>query len=258
MNTSSYIISDLQSERLTLPFYFLSDNHISTKIDTDQSIRIEEMLKLLEEIRESNGTLFILGDFFDFWFDKNKYIPPILKPIINAFKDIRNKGMEIHYIGGNHDYWIEGFLTEELGVKFYPDALQFSWEDKKIFCQHGDNVIYGSPQYPYFRAFIHSPGAVKLLKLLPIRLIYTLGERVSHYNRNIPEISRVSEFLVSKMCNFLIEKLDNGYHLALTGHVHAPLCKEHNKKTYAILGDWIHHRTYGYMDESGFKLIEIK
>ncbi|MCD6446681.1 MAG: hypothetical protein J7L40_00790 [Candidatus Marinimicrobia bacterium] len=29
-------------------------------------------------------------------------------------------------------------------------------------------------------------------------------------------------------------------------------------KTLAVLGDWIHHRSYGLIDETGFKLIEIK
>ena len=256
MNTSSYTISDLKSERLTLPFYFLSDTHISTKEDVEQEIRLKDMLALLEKIRQSKGTLFILGDFFDFWFDKANYIPKTLKPIITSLHTLRKEGIEIHYLGGNHDFWIEGYLTHELGVHFYPDALQFKWEGKRIYCQHGDQVVYNNPQYPFIRRISRAPWAISLLKCLPIRWTYALGERVSHYNQNIPELPRESELLISKMHEFLQAKLDHGFDIALSGHVHDPHIETRDGKTRAVLGDWIHHCTYGLMDETGFKLIE--
>ena len=118
MNTSSYTISDLQSERLTLPFYFLSDTHISTKAGREQEERSRDMLALLAEVRERKGTLFILGDFFDFWFDKANYIPRPLQPVVAALRALRDAGIEIHYLGGNHDFWVEGYLTQELGINF--------------------------------------------------------------------------------------------------------------------------------------------
>ncbi|RKY55255.1 MAG: hypothetical protein DRP93_03680 [Candidatus Neomarinimicrobiota bacterium] len=256
MNTSSYIVSDLQSERLVLPFYFLSDTHISTKSDADQETRMKDMLALLEQIRESKGTLFILGDFFDFWFDKKNYIPHTLKPVIASLHALRKEGIEIHYLGGNHDFWIEGYLTQELGIHFYPDALQFNWNGKRIYCQHGDQVVYNNPQYPLIRRILHAPWAISLLKCLPIHWTYALGEHVSHYNQNIPEISRVSELMIGKMYDFLQEKLNSGFDIALSGHVHVPYIEMRDGKILAILGDWIHHRSYGLIDETGFKLIE--
>ena len=258
MNKSSYIVSDLKSERLVLPFYFLSDTHISTKPGGNQETRMKDILALLEQIRESKGTLFILGDFFDFWFDKKNYIPHTLKPVVAALRSLRNANIEIHYLGGNHDYWIEGYLTRELGIHFYPDALQFNWDGNRIYCQHGDHVVYNNPQYPLIRQILRSPLAITLLKCLPIRWTYDLGERVSHYNQNIPEIPRVSELLIGKMHDFLKEKLDEGYDIALSGHVHAPHSETRDGKTLAVLGDWIHNRSYGLIDETGFKLIEIK
>ncbi|MCF7833172.1 MAG: UDP-2,3-diacylglucosamine diphosphatase [Candidatus Marinimicrobia bacterium] len=258
MDTSSYTVSDLQSERLVLPFYFLSDTHISTRADADQKERMEDMLVLLEEILKSKGTLFILGDFFDFWFDKAKHVPLTLKPVVDALRLLRDAGIEIHYLGGNHDYWIEGYLTQDLGIHFYPDALHFDWNGKRIFCHHGDNIVYNNPQYPLIRKIIRAPWAISILKCLPINLTYDLGERVSHYNQNIPEIPRVSELLIGKMHDFLQDKLNEGYDIALSGHVHAPHFETHEGKILAVLGDWIHHRSYGIMDETGFKLIEIK
>jgi len=257
MNINSYTVSDLQSERLTLPFYFLSDTHISTKADAEQDARLKDMLTLLEQILESKGTLFILGDFFDFWFDKANYVPHTFKPVVAALRELRSAGIEIHYLGGNHDFWVRGYLTRELGIHFYPDALQFNWNGKRIYCQHGDQVVYNNPQYPLIRQIMRMPLAISLLKCLPIRWTYGLGERVSHYNQNIPEIPRVSELLITKMHDFLKDRLDEGFDIALSGHVHAPHCETYDGKTLAVLGDWIHHRSYGLMDEKGFNLIEL-
>ena len=104
---------------------------------------------------------------------------------------------------------------------------------------------------------MRAPLAISLLKCLPIRWTYGLGERVSHYNQNIPKIPRVSELLIAKMHDFLKDRLDEGFDVALSGHVHAPHCETHDGKTLAVLGDWIHHRSYGLMDEKGFNLIEL-
>ena len=214
------------------------------------------MLILLEEIRQSKGTLFILGDFFDFWFDKNDHVPPVLEPVIKSLKAIVDAGIEIHYLGGNHDYWIEGYLTHKLGVRFYPDALYFSWQNKRIYCQHGDHIVYTIEQYPWIRKVLRAPLAISMLKVLPIHWTYKLGEKVSHYNRSVPEPTRISELLVNKMHEYLREKWDEGYDISLSGHVHYPYLEiSEDQKVMAVIGDWIDNRSYGYMDERGFRLI---
>lgn len=250
-------MSDIRSEGLKFPFYFLSDNHLSSKKTPAQHARLQDMLTLLEKVRVSGGTLFILGDFFDFWFDKGSYVHPVLRPVIESLRSLIGSGIEIHYLGGNHDYWIEGYLTKELGIRFYPDGVHFSIEGKRIYCQHGDHIVYNHSRYLLIRRILRHPLAIGVLRLLPVSLIYKLGESVSHYNRNISDIPQVSDSLIGKMHAHLREKLDNGYDIAVSGHVHAPHIETKDGKTIAVLGDWIGYRTYGYMDEKGFRLIGV-
>ncbi|MDD3095364.1 MAG: hypothetical protein PHD63_03895, partial [Candidatus Marinimicrobia bacterium] len=77
------------------PFYFLSDIHLSTRRGAAQDARREDLLKLLAEVRESRGTLFILGDFFDFWFDCRSYVPEALKPVVKGLSELRKNGINI-------------------------------------------------------------------------------------------------------------------------------------------------------------------
>lgn len=213
------------------------------------------MLVLLEEIRQSGGTLFILGDFFDFWFDKGNYVPPALNGIVDALQRIIEQGMEIHYIAGNHDYWIEGYLTRKLGLRFYPDALRFNWAGKEVFCLHGDHIVNDIERYHLIRRMLRHPLAIGLLKCLPAGWIYKLGERVSQYNKYTPNPPETPDFMISNMKAYLESMLAKGYDLAVSGHVHLPRLESVGQKQIAILGDWIFHRSYGVMDENGFRLI---
>lgn len=107
------------------------------------------------------------------------------------------------------------------------------------------------------RRFMHAPAAIALLKILPAAAIYRLGEYVSHYNRALDRIPRVPDKIVGLMEEFLAERLREGYDIAVCGHVHRPrFLEDGRKKIRVILGDWIHHRSYGFWDGSLFRLIE--
>ncbi|MDZ7822484.1 MAG: hypothetical protein U5N26_12145 [Candidatus Marinimicrobia bacterium] len=141
------------------------------------------------------------------------------------------------------------------GCHFYPEAVSFRFAGKAFYCQHGDEVVYNHPLYPWIRKILRAPLFIALLKCLPAPWIYALGERVSHYNRALTRIPRVPEKAVDKMRGFLHRKLENGHDLAISGHVHRPCLEEKDGKSMVILGDWIHHCSYGIWDASGFRLI---
>ena len=54
---------------LSLPIYFVSDNHFSMEKSDGEQNRREKLFSLFDKIESSKGTLIIGGDFFDFWFD---------------------------------------------------------------------------------------------------------------------------------------------------------------------------------------------
>jgi UDP-2,3-diacylglucosamine pyrophosphatase LpxH len=168
---------------------------------------------------------------------------------------LSEKNIGVHYIGGNHDYWIEGYLTRELGIHFYPDDITFRYEKTRFFCQHGDHIVYNHFTYPLIRRIMRAPLAIAMLKWLPVSWTYALGKKVSHYNRTATRIPRVPEHIVNKMQLFLLDKLEEGYDIAISGHVHEPLCIEKDNKYAVILGDWIHNCSYGIWDGSVFRLV---
>lgn len=239
------------------PLYFLSDTHLSSSTGELANKRMQNVLALLDEIRVSKGTLFIVGDFFDFWFDCRNYVPPALRAVVQKLKDLDDNNITVHYIGGNHDHWIPGYLTHEIGLHYYPEALTFRCEGKSFYCVHGDQVVYNNALYPLFRKIMHAPLPIAILKVLPVKWIYKLGEYVSHYNRVLSKIPNVPQQIVKQMQEFLAYKLREGYDMAICGHVHQPVCiKKGAGKKAVILGDWIRHQSYGFWKDGSFRLIE--
>ncbi|MBN2781420.1 MAG: UDP-2,3-diacylglucosamine diphosphatase [Candidatus Marinimicrobia bacterium] len=248
---------DHVSDTLTLPFYFFSDNHLSSCSGPAQQERLRDMLACLAMIRDGGGTLFILGDFFDFWFDHRDYVPPALRPIVAALRTLSERGVAVHYIGGNHDYWITGYLTRETGIRFHPGPIEFECAGTRFFCLHGDEVVYRRAIYPLIRRILRAPVPIALLKCLPPSVIYALGERISKYNQRVDQIPAAPEAMIAKLHAFLREKLREGYDIAISGHVHNPDLEKGETGTTVILGDWIRNRRFGRWDENGFRLVDM-
>ena len=49
--------------------YFLSDVHLHFYVDETERLRRIELFKLLDQIKAEGSTLFIIGDWFDFYFE---------------------------------------------------------------------------------------------------------------------------------------------------------------------------------------------
>ena len=90
---------------MKLPLYFISDSHMGMEINDSELKRRNKLFKLFEKIKLSGGTLIIGGDFFDFWFEFGKKTPEIYKDVFKELTALRDAGIDIHYVAGNHDYW---------------------------------------------------------------------------------------------------------------------------------------------------------
>jgi len=235
------------NSNLKLPFYFISDTHISTVLSKNEIDKRKDLFSLFEKIIETKGTLFILGDFFDFWFDHGNYIHKDLTEVVEYLEKIINAGIEIHYVAGNHDYWIKGLLTKNVGINFYPDKIEFIHNNKKFLLMHGDGLLKRDRGYRLLKKVFRSRIVINLFKILPASWIYKIGEKVSNITRryNQPIINMKD---VDEMINYMNKKNSEGYDIAMMGHIHYPKLINSNDNYSLILGDWITHRSYAVWD----------
>lgn len=246
-----------KNSSLKSPFYFISDTHISTILSKQEIEKRKDLFSLFEKIIKTKGTLFLLGDFFDFWFDCNNFIHNNLEEIVEYLKKIKKAGIEIHFIGGNHDYWIKGFLTKNIGLNFYPDKIEFIHNDNKFLLMHGDGLLKRDNGYRLLKKMLRSKIVISLFKILPASLIYKIGEKVSsitfRYNNSTVKLEDVDE-----MIGFMKKKNSADYNIVMMGHIHYPKLSKTNDNYSIILGDWITHRSYAVWDGKKISHLEWK
>jgi len=232
---------------------FLSDTHIKSSSEP----QYKPLLEFLEHIRGWDH-LFILGDFFDFWFCDSSNIFPDFRPMIEKLLEIKSSGTTVSLFEGNHDFFLKDYFAGQ-GIDIYPEWAEFRLDDKKLLLAHGDLVDTENRKYLFLRTLLRSKLFYGFQKLIPPRLRWKLADLSSNASKSFPE---PREDLALKMESFGRSKLQEGYDAVILGHCHIPVLKRisinHQERVFCTLGDWITHFSYLSYEGGKFDLLQWK
>ena len=82
---------------MKIPLYFISDVHLSLVGSSDEQRKRKKLKQFVHHIIEKNGTLVIVGDLFDFWFEYKHVIPKAYFDILAILNEAKLKGVKIHF-----------------------------------------------------------------------------------------------------------------------------------------------------------------
>lgn len=232
---------------------FLSDTHIKSSSEP----QYKPLLEFLEHIRGWDH-LFILGDFFDFWFCDSSNIFPDFRPMIEKLLEIKSSGTTISLFEGNHDFFLKDYFAGQ-GIDIYPEWAEFRLDDKKLLLAHGDLVDTENRKYLFLRTLLRSKLFYGFQKLIPPRLRWKLADLSSNASKSFPE---PREDLALKMESFGRMKLEEGYDAVILGHCHIPVLRRflinQQERVFCTLGDWITHFSYLSYEDGKFDLLQWK
>ena len=117
--------------------YFFSDVHLGLCSSATEKEKENRLLAFLRGILATSECLFILGDLFDFWFEYKTVIPKGFHRTLAALQEFADRGVKVHYLAGNHDFWMGNFFQTELGMELHFDPFEATVEGKRIFFHHG-------------------------------------------------------------------------------------------------------------------------
>src|SRR5437879_12375014 len=89
----------------------------------------------------------MVGDLCDAWFEYRMVIPKGFHRVLAKLDEVTARGIEVHYLAGNHDYWIRDFFKDELGMKTHHDAFEITVNGKRIYIHHGDGLAANDTGY---------------------------------------------------------------------------------------------------------------
>jgi len=230
---------------LTPDVFFLADSHFRDRELHGEAARRDRFIRFTQRIPE-NSTLFLLGDIFDFYFEYASVVSNAFFDIFCALHSCRSRGVDIHFLCGNHDFWVGDFITNSLGVRLHEDDFVIESQGRKIRCSHGDLSIPEDYAYRALRWFLRNRAVIKATRIIHPDLMSMIGRRVSGHSKNKPRYSQkdIASHVACLAAHHCYKWGNDGF---VMGHVHYPLHRVFNGRDFIIVGDWIDNFTYAHL-----------
>ncbi len=223
--------------------YFISDAHLSCKAGDWEDQKHQKIRSFFKSIEQQASHLYIVGDFFDFWFEYKYAIPKGHFTLLYELKKLVDRGVEIHYLAGNHDFALGTFFDQTMGIKTWPEEMNFELGGKTFFLFHGDGLAREDNSYRVLRRILRSRFNQKIFRWLHPDLGIPLARFISgssrKYTNQMNDTRDESDYI-----KFAEEKFEQGFDYVLMGHRHNPLTHKKGEHIYLNLGDWLGHFTY--------------
>ena len=232
--------------------YFLSDAHLGAASASDERERTERLHDFLSSLAGRADELFIVGDLFDFWFEYRTAIPRRHFATLARLRGLRESGVRITYLNGNHDFWLGRFLVDELGLITHDGALTIERHGRRLWIHHGDGLVGGDLGYRLLRRLIRSPASIRLYQFLHPDLGIPFAGLVSRWSRGSREERAFDPERLWR--EVALPRFAEGHDTVLIGHFHEPWMRRDGGREFVLLGDWIRHFTYAVLDGAGLRL----
>lgn len=232
-------------------YYFFSDVHLGIGSSEAEKDKEKRLVRFLDKISDDAEKIFIAGDLFDCWIEYRKAVPKGYYHLLSKLNSIVESGIEIQFLSGNHDFWLNSYLRDDVGLKLNGDYLIAELDGKKFYITHGDGLSKGDLGYKIIKKILRSRINQFLYSLIHPDIGLWLAQNSSKKSRHH---SDDNSYGASGMKEFAEKKIAEGFDYVIMGHFHKPQTFSIGKGLYITLGDWINHNTYGEYSNGKFEL----
>ncbi len=233
--------------------YFLSDAHLGAGPEPDERLKRERLAELFERIKADRAGLYILGDLFDFWFEYRTVVPAGHLETISLLRGLRDSGIRVTFIAGNHDYWAGRFFVDGLGIRVVKRRLELAIDGRRFLLAHGDGEGTGDWGYRFLlRPVLRCPVSIWLFSLLHPDAAIPFARWFSRASRT--GLGRPAARDGGPLRAAAAELLGRGFDGVVLGHCHAPELTAIAGGTYLNLGEFFSRFTYGVYRDGSLRL----
>jgi len=232
--------------------FFVSDAHLGAEPKEREAAREALLHQFLDSLPGRAGSLYVVGDLFDFWFEYGTCIPRRHFHTLCALDRVRRAGIPITYLGGNHDFWLGPFLERELGIVVHHGPLTLETQGRKLWIHHGDGLIGGDLGYRILKKVLRHPLSISLYRLVHPDLGIPFAAWVSKQSRVSRDARQLDAGLLLR--EIAQPRFDEGYDGVMIGHFHHALEHREGSRDFVVLGDWIERFTFAVLHEGVLSL----
>ena len=234
---------------LSAPCYIVSDAHIGVA-----SPQIERsFVSFLRGLDGEAKSLIINGDLFDFWFEWKTVIPRRSFRALAALAELRDSGMDILWVAGNHDCWGGEVLRQDVGVEYSIGPWEGTIAGWKIRVEHGDGLRDREDRgYRMIRPIMRNRWAIKAFRLIHPDWASGLAQGSSNASRNYrarDEGRGLRAYAEQEL------KRSTDLDVLIYGHSHvAALERMDNGRVFANAGSWLDAPTFLRLTDEALEL----
>ncbi|WP_116964071.1 UDP-2,3-diacylglucosamine diphosphatase [Fastidiosibacter lacustris] len=219
-------------------YYIIADLHLS-EVRVQATALFE---RFLADITNKDNSLYILGDFFDYWIGDDA-ISPFNLHIADLLAHAHDSGLQIYFMSGNRDFLIGQRFAKRAKITLVSDPHVLVLSKITILLMHGDLLCTDDKSYQIFRKIVRNKLIQWLYLRLPLRLREKLakGIRITSHKKN-------AKYKVIDVTEKGIQKYLGKHKTLIHGHTH--LFNIHHQQNYIryVLGDWFKNASYVHID----------
>lgn len=230
--------------------YFISDVHLGYGSRAEDRERERFLVALLERLAVDAEHLFIVGDLFDAWFDYRHVIPNGHVRTLATLASMRESGLPITYLMGNHDFAHYRYFRDYLDIPIVDTDVEVTINGTRFYLAHGDGKAFNDKGYLVLRSVLRNRLAQTLYRLVHPDVGIWLASRTSHGSR---DYTSARDFGAEDgLRAFAIHTLASGYDVVVMGHRHRVHVEDVAGGQYVNLGHWLcAEPTFGLFEGSG-------
>jgi len=135
--------------------------------------------RFLATVPQPGDGLLINGDLFDFWYEYRAVIPRRHFTNVAKLAAVRERGIPITLVGGNHDRWGGDFLTRDLGIQYFRGDAELDLAGRHAFVTHGDGLNEQHWSAAFLNRFLRSPATISAFRWIHPDVGHWLVQRLS-------------------------------------------------------------------------------
>ncbi len=233
------------------PCYIVSDAHLGVASPQTERSFVAFLRGLAGEAR----SLVINGDLFDFWFEWKTVIPRRSFRALAALAELKDAGVEILWVAGNHDCWGGEILRDDVGVSYIVGPWEGTIAGWKVRVEHGDGLRDKEDRgYRLIRPIMRNPLAIKAFRLIHPDWATSLAHGSSNASRTYrarDEGRGLRSYAAAQLAE------SKTFELLVYGHSHVPaLEKMESGGVFANAGSWLDAPTFLRVSDEAIELIE--
>ena len=227
--------------------YFFSDVHLGAHSEKLEKLKEQRLLSFLKKIQNEDADLVIVGDLFDFWFEY-KYVVPRQHFRVLGLLSLLAADRNIHYLAGNHDFWLDSFIRQEIGLIVHDDDFVLKNAGRRIYVRHGDGLLRNDYGYRFLKRILRNKVNIFLYQLLHPDFGIPFALFLSHLSRNSGE-KKSDTYMDDDYRDYAHEKLKSGFDMVVLGHTHWAALAPFKNGYYINPGFWGMNFTFAVVED---------